>query len=69
MTPEEKLEEMFPWINFREPVDVTVLGRETGMACRFCIGQFGLKGSEFRPFKSRQEFDSHMLNVHGIAPL
>ena len=35
------LEEHFPWIEWRLPLEVT-RGTEYGYACRYCIAQLGL---------------------------
>lgn len=67
-TQEQLLEERYPWIRWREPIEVGLMdGSKSGIACRFCIGTIGLKGSEFNPFPDMKAFEQHMREVHGIA--
>jgi hypothetical protein len=59
-----ELESMFPWIKWREPQFVRVLGREDGdgVACRFCTAQKGLRGDA--ELMTIEQWESHMTTEH-----
>lgn len=61
---EAELEQTFPEIPWREPLPVTTPGA-SGLACRFCIALYGLKGSNVgRLPQTAEEFAEHMEALH-----
>jgi hypothetical protein len=62
----EEWEERFPWIEWREPVAITVLGGPRGLGCRACIAELGLSGGDIGELpQTRQAWEQHMEEVHG----
>lgn len=55
----------FDWM---EPITVTMLhgedGALTGLACRLCIGRYGLKSTDYHRLMRREEFPIHMATEH-----
>lgn len=61
-----QLRETYPWIEWDEPVAVSLMGGPEGLlGCRLCIGRFGLKGSDVEKlYKTRDEWKAHMRQFH-----
>lgn len=45
-TKERRLERLYPWIEWRVPVPLEIVGRMRGFGCRFCIAMIGYKPAE-----------------------
>lgn len=71
LTPLEQLWAAFPWIEWDEPVKVTVIGAANGdaLCCRVCIALDGTTGAEVAAdkgtFPSVESFKRHYAEVHG----
>lgn len=64
---EEELDSAYPSIKWREPLPVTC-GDSTGLACRICIADKGLKGRDVDDLpKTAEEFQQHLKAEHGYA--
>ena len=65
---ERQLEQSYPQIRWREPVEVRVTGGKIhGLGCRFCIAQVGLKAADVAGLPhNKEEFEKHMREVHGL---
>ncbi len=62
---EADLERLYPSIPWREPLPVTVEGVSGFLACRLCIGLYGMTGSEaVRMPKTMEEFKKHLAEKH-----
>jgi hypothetical protein len=60
----QALEATYPTIAWREPVKV-VMQEGSGLGCRVCIAQRGLRGDEpERLFVTRADYDAHFAQSH-----
>lgn len=63
---EAELRQRFPWINWSTPV--AIVSSETGerrFACRYCISQYGLKGSDQEGlWETEDEVLDHISQFH-----
>jgi len=65
MIRERELELLYPWIDWREPVQINTTSGSSGLGCRFCTALRGLKGSEVLKLpQTPEEFENHMKTVH-----
>ncbi len=65
MTELEHWAQAFPHIRWSEPVRVEVTGGDWGYACRICIAQDGLAGSEVhRLTQDAERVREHIENEH-----
>jgi hypothetical protein len=63
---DKQLEEQFPEIPWRQPLYVEMPDGD-GLACRFCVGLYGLKGSDVdRLYKTRLGWLEHMVSFHAV---
>lgn len=55
-----------PWIDWREPVEVRLMGDDTAhYACRVCIAVVGMRGSDIpRLPTDPEEVRRHMARAH-----
>lgn len=58
-----ELERKYPTIPWREPIQISIRGGETGYACRVCIARAGLKASRFEA-KSYGSIKDHIREEH-----
>lgn len=59
------MERLYPWIQWRVPVTVHRTDGTSRIACRLCIGRYGLQGKDIdRLFETEEQFETHMLLVH-----
>lgn len=64
MPNERELEQRWPAIPWREPMRCHLPGA-SGLACRYCILQFGLKGGETDGlFTTSEAFREHLEKEH-----
>lgn len=62
---EKRLESDYPGIEWREPIPVRHPGGEQRYACRICIAQNGLKGSEvYKLWKTPELAREHIKEAH-----
>lgn len=64
---DDELQARFPEVPWRRSLPVTSLDdpQVQGLACRFCIARFGLKGCQIgRLPQSEDDFIRHMLQFH-----
>ena len=62
--PEGTLEQKYPEINWRAPLQATV-GRKSGLLCRYCVAQLGFHGHEMdRLFETEKAFQQHLKEIH-----
>lgn len=68
MVLEDILREKFPFVDWREPILVGLIGETpTRYGCRYCIAMYGLKGWEVRGMPdSKEAFLQHLKEEHGI---
>ena len=60
--------ETYPWLPWTEPVVVETPTARTDFACRLCIAITGITGADVPNCpKTREEFDKHMLETHGVS--
>ena len=61
----EQLEQQYPWIAWRKPREVKVLGRPMRYACRVCIALSGLPAAEVTDqFRCEEATRQHINEVH-----
>lgn len=61
---EKALEQKFPHIDWRKPLRMASL-YGTGLACRFCIAQQGIKAADIPHLPQNiAEFHQHMKEYH-----
>ena len=61
----EQLEQRYPWIMWREPLSVKVLGAPMRYACRVCIALSGLSATEVTDqFRCEETTRQHITAVH-----
>ena len=59
------LEKRFPDIPWREPLPIKVIGGKQKFACRLCIGQFGIKGTDIGALPTTHEAVlEHLEEIH-----
>lgn len=67
----DDLASLFPSIDWREPVTVSVVGRESRLCCRICVASFGLKAFEIDTvrycFNDLTDFAEHMILQHPMS--
>ena len=63
------LEEQFPEIPWREPVELVVPERgKRGLGCRLCIAHYGIQASNIdRTMQTQEDFDAHMAVFHPVS--
>lgn len=58
-------ETRFPFIPWREPIRVTVPGLGSGLGCRICIAERGMRGVDvMRLPRTEAEHAAHMQQEH-----
>lgn len=62
-----RAEENYPWIEWRKPIAITILGGHRGLGCRLCIARSGFRPSKDELFKTVEEFEVHMREKHERA--
>jgi hypothetical protein len=61
----EHLEQQYPWIQWRTPLRVKVLGRPMHYACRVCIALSGLPAAQVSDqFRCEEATRQHIAAVH-----
>ena len=61
----EQLEQQYPWIAWRKPLQVKMLGRPMRYACRVCIALSGLPTVQVRDqFRCEEATRQHITAVH-----
>jgi hypothetical protein len=64
---EQRLEKLYPWIDWREPLPLRVSGWRSGYACRFCIALLGYRPADgFMPGFSEEKatVSEHIAKAH-----
>jgi hypothetical protein len=65
----EQLEQRCPWITWREPLRVKVLGVPMRYACRICIALSGSTAGRVKDqFKCEEATRQHIIAVHVPLP-
>ena len=65
LTALEQLEQRYPAIPWREPMQVKVMGEPMRFACRVCIALSGLTSAQVRhQFTSEETIRQHIATVH-----
>jgi hypothetical protein len=61
------LEEEFPWVHWREPINLNDLKGHGGLACRICVARRGIRGDQiqFLPV-SLEGHHKHLKEYHQI---
>lgn len=65
MISEDDLMVMAPEIPWRKPLPASNMAGDSGLACRICIAQRGIRGADIATFpKTVEEFNKHMAEAH-----
>lgn len=61
-----ELEQLYPWVRWREPIKVTDARMRTHFACRVCIALNGLNETDVtRQPRTKREWEAHFALAHG----
>lgn len=64
------MEMRFPWVQWREPINVRLPGRYEGhLGCRLCIAAKGLQAAapQGKVFSDTEAFNAHLQEVHHVV--